>query len=61
MFRTITISKYASREELLQSAMKAFVVTQVPAWLESQTVSNTLSKRTALKTLFSELAKLLSA
>ena len=29
MFRTITISKYASREELLQSAMKAFVVTQV--------------------------------
>jgi len=28
LFRTITISKYASREELLQSAMKAFVVTQ---------------------------------
>merc|ERR1719220_799721 len=26
--RTVTISKYASREELLQSAMKAFVVTQ---------------------------------
>ena len=27
--RTITISKYSSKEELLQAAMKAFVVTQV--------------------------------
>ena len=29
LFRTITVNKYSSKEELLASAMKAFVVSQV--------------------------------
>ncbi len=29
LFRTLTVSKHCSKEELLLAAMKAFVVTQV--------------------------------